>query len=74
MERHEGLHKTKGQIFLNNFIGGVAWALGATVGLAVILAVLGLIVKNVNLVPYVGNFVADVINFVIEKNPHMLIR
>lgn len=72
MEKHEGLHRNKREIFVNNFIGGIAWALGATVGLAIIFMFLGIIVKNINLVPYVGSFVADVINFVISKNPHLV--
>ena len=72
MERYEEVKTSKRHIFLNNFLGGFAWALGATIGLAIIFVVLGIITKNINLVPYVGNFVADVINFVISKNPHLM--
>lgn len=72
MDRHDHLHKDKKEIFVNNFIGGIAWALGATVGLAIIVTVLGLVLKNINLIPFVGNFVADVINFVISKRPELL--
>ena len=72
MERYEEVKTNRGHIFLNNFLGGFAWALGATIGLAIIFVVLGIITKNINLVPYVGNFVADVINFVISKNPHLM--
>lgn len=72
MEKHESLHRNKKEIFVNNFIGGIAWALGATVGLAIIVTVLGFILKNINLVPVVGNFVADVINFIIDKRPNLL--
>ena len=74
MDRHESFHKNKKEIFVNNFIGGIAWALGATVGLAIIFIILGLIVKNINLVPFVGNFVADVINFILSKNPNLLVK
>lgn len=72
MDRHEGLHKSRKEIFVNNFLGGIAWALGATVGLAIIVAVLGFILKNINLVPFIGNFVADVIKFVISKRPDLM--
>ncbi|PIR80071.1 MAG: hypothetical protein COU25_02040 [Candidatus Levybacteria bacterium CG10_big_fil_rev_8_21_14_0_10_35_13] len=68
MQKHEELHKNKKEIFVNNFIGGIAWALGATVGLAIIIAILGLVLKNVDLIPFVGNFVAQVIEFIINKN------
>lgn len=57
---------------MNNFIGGIAWALGATVGLAIIVTVLGFILKNINFVPVIGNFVADIINFIIDKRPNLL--
>jgi hypothetical protein len=74
LERHEQIHKSFKQIFINNFFGGIAWALGATIGLSIIVALLGLIASKINLVPFVGNFVAGVIDFVINKNPHLLAR
>jgi hypothetical protein len=73
----ENYEKTKGsriQIFINNFIGGIAWALGATVGLALIVGILTLVLKNVNVIPVVGNFVGNVIQFIITKNPNLLAR
>lgn len=72
MERHEQIHSSRKQIFFNNFLGGLAWALGATLGLALIVTFLGIILKNVNLIPFVGNFVADIIDFVINKNQYLL--
>jgi len=72
MERYEQVDKKRKIIFIDNFIGGIAWALGATVGLSLIVAVLGLILKNSSVIPYVGNFVAGAIQFVITKNPNLL--
>ncbi|KKP80595.1 MAG: hypothetical protein UR81_C0022G0002 [Candidatus Levybacteria bacterium GW2011_GWB1_35_5] len=72
MEQHENLHRNKKEIIINNFIGGIAWAVGATVGLAIIVAILGLILQNINLVPFVGNFIADIINFIIDKRPDLV--
>ncbi len=72
MEQHENLHKNKKEIIINNFIGGIAWAVGATIGLAIIVAILGLILRNINLVPFVGNFIADIINFIIDKRPDLV--
>ncbi len=75
MEPHEAVHKKRrGQILIDNFLGGIAWALGATVGLAVIVTLLGFILQHVNLVPFVGGFIADIINFVIAKNPQLMQR
>ena len=74
MERYEEINKKRGRIFIDNFIGGIAWALGATFGLAIIIAVLGIVLRNVNLIPFVGNFVEGVIEFVITKNPNLLTK
>ena len=74
MEKHEQVNASHKRIFVNNFIGGIAWALGATVGLALIVAVLTLILKNVNVIPVVGSFVGNIIEFVITKNPNLLAR
>jgi hypothetical protein len=59
------------EIVLNNFIGGISWGLGATVGLSIFFTLLTLIAKNVNLVPVVGSFVSDVINFILATNPNL---
>lgn len=59
------------EIMANNFIGGVFWALGATIGLAMIFSILTIVSKNINLVPVVGSFVSEIIDFVIKKNPNI---
>lgn len=74
MEKHEQVNASHKRIFVNNFIGGIAWALGATIGLALIVTVLTLILKNVNVIPFVGSFIADTIKFIITKDPNLLTR
>ena len=74
MERYEQIKTSRRQIFINNLLGGIAWALGATVGLALIIGILTLILKNVNVIPVVGTFIADTIKFIITKNPNLLTR
>lgn len=59
------------EIVVNNFVGGFAWGLGATVGLAIFFALITLLAKNVNLVPVVGTFVSDVLNFILATNPNL---
>lgn len=59
---------TRKEIVINNFFGGIAWALGATVGLSLIFTLLGILAKNVNLVPFIGSFVSQVINFILANN------
>jgi hypothetical protein len=74
MERNEQSSRSRKQIFINNFLGGMAWALGATIGLALIAVILTLILKNISLIPVIGNFVAEVIRFVVQKNPNLFAR
>lgn len=74
MERYQKVEESKKALIVNNFIGGISWALGATVGLAIVVAILGVIVKNINLVPYIGNFVSNILSFVIAKNPNLLVK
>lgn len=70
----ENFEKVKGkrkEIFFNNLLGGLAWGIGATIGLALLLAILGFLANYVDLVPYVGSFVSDVIDFVLKKNMNL---
>jgi hypothetical protein len=59
------------EIVFNNFIGGISWGLGATVGVALVFALLSLIAQNINFVPIIGSFVSDIINFILATNPHL---
>ena len=69
MEPHEKVYRGRKSIIINNFIGGLSWAVGATIGLALIIAVLSFLLKNINLVPFIGAFISDVINQIIKTNP-----
>lgn len=59
------------KIILNNFIGGISWAIGATVGLALFFAIISIAAKNINFVPIVGSFASDVLNFILATNPNL---
>jgi hypothetical protein len=59
------------QIVWNNFIAGLAWAFGATIGLSIIIAILGLLAKNVDFIPLVGSFISELINFILQTNPNL---
>jgi len=72
MEKHEQVHASIGRILRNNFIGGISWGLGATIGVSIILAIIGLILHQINLIPVIGKFVAGVVKFISENNPHLL--
>lgn len=55
MQPHEAVYRGRKQMIVNNFIGGIFWGLGATVGVSIILAILGLILSKINLIPFIGD-------------------
>jgi len=59
------------RIISSNFIGGIAWAVGVTIGFSLLIALLGLFSHYINFVPYIGKFVSEVIDFVISNNPRL---
>ncbi len=71
MEKYEQVsQRNRKQIFLNNFIGGIAWGLGATIGASILLAILGIVAGKINTVPLIGSFVSEVVVFVEENKSH----
>lgn len=74
MEKQEFIYKDRKAIFINNFLGGIAWGLGATFGVTIILSILVFVLSKINLVPVVGSFASQVVNYVIVSNPHLLFK
>lgn len=67
-EKYEHVKRDRLHIFYNNFLGGMAWGLGATFGVSILIASLAFIGSQADLVPIVGSFVSDVIDFVLAHN------
>lgn len=72
MEAHERVNRGKKEIFINNFIGGIAWGLGATVGLAIILTLTGFLFGKIGLVPIIGDFIANLNEYILQKHPQLI--
>lgn len=72
METHETIHKSKKQIIINNFIGGIAWGLGATIGVTIFFTILGFILGKINWIPFIGDFVTKVNVYVSQKSLNLL--
>ena len=70
-EKYEQVKRSKKEIFLNNIIGGIAWGIGVTIGLTLLIALLGFLANQINLVPVVGGFISEVIKFIISKNSNI---
>jgi hypothetical protein len=74
MERFEVIKSNRKSIFFNNFLGGVAWGLGATLGVSVFFAIFALILNKVNLIPFIGGFVSNILRYVLQNNPNLLTK
>lgn len=70
MEKYEQVHLGKKQIFINNFLGGVAWGIGATIGASLLVSILGIILSQLDFIPIIGAFVSKILEF-IEQNPRI---
>lgn len=54
---------------IDNFLGGIAWGLGLTLGVAIVISTLTFILRQLDVVPYVGNFVTQITTYV-EEHTH----
>lgn len=72
MQPFEKVERSRKQIIANNFLGGIAWGLGATIGLTVVLAVLGFVLSKANLIPIIGDFITKITVYVSQSTPHLL--
>ncbi len=63
-EPNDKIYRSKKEMMFNNFLGGIAWGLGVTVGLSIIIAFLSFIGSKVNFIPVIGEFVAAIVNYV----------
>lgn len=52
------------RVFFMNFFVGLARGLGLTVGTAVVLAILGLLLKEFVSIPYIGQYISDIVEYV----------
>ena len=57
---------SKGQIIANNFLGGFFWAIGGVIGLAAFLSIISLLSEYIDVIPYIGNFIADILDYLKE--------
>lgn len=69
MQPYENVERSKKQIIINNFIGGVSWGLGVTVGLGILLAILGFFLSKIDLVPFIGQSISTGIEGALKNNP-----
>lgn len=72
MEKHEEIYrKNLRLILLHNFLGGIAWGLGITIGAAIILAFGGFLISQINLIPVIGEYVKDIAEYVQDASSRL---
>ena len=71
MRASQNIFTSKRTMIWNNFIGGIAWSVGAWIGTTVIIEVIAYILSKMNYVPVVGTFVSEIVKFVAANNPQL---
>ncbi|MEX2007375.1 MAG: DUF5665 domain-containing protein [Candidatus Levyibacteriota bacterium] len=72
MQPHERVGRSRKKMVTDNFIGGIAWAVGVFVGGTIVVSILLFLFSKVDLVPVVGDFVLNVLENVAQKNPKLV--
>lgn len=57
-------YTTPSRLLLTNFLAGLARGLGLTIGTAIVLTLLGWIAGKFLSVPFIGDYVRDIMNYV----------
>jgi len=68
MEGNEKVYRSKKKIIFDNFLGGISWSFGVWIGTSIILILTVFVLSKVNLVPIIGNFVAEISKYVVTNN------
>ncbi len=71
MQPHEKVERNRKQMALNNFIGGIMWALGVFIGSTIVVAIISMLFSKVDLIPVIGTFVAKITLYV-QSNSQLL--
>lgn len=71
MQPYEGVEKSKKKIAIDNFIGGITWALGVFVGGTIVVTIIALIFRKVDLIPIIGTFVVNITKYV-QGSPQLV--
>lgn len=66
MEPQEKINRPRKKMLLDNFLGGIAWSFGVTIGGAVTITIIAIVLSNINYIPYIGDFVISITKYVSE--------
>lgn len=61
---NQNIYRSKKMMMFNNFLGGIAWGLGSTIGVAIVIALAGFILSKLDVIPVIGNFATQLTHYV----------
>ncbi len=64
------VYGSKRNFFLRNFVGGMIYGIGATVGVSLFLLFLGFIAHLLGALPFIGQFLGSFVNEVTKNSHH----
>lgn len=64
MAQHENVYRGTKKMVYHNFLGGIAWGLGASFGASIFLALIAFFLSQVDFVPIVGDFFQQVSEYI----------
>lgn len=66
MEPNEKIHRPLKQMLFHNFLGGIAWGLGASVGLALVITVITFVIRQAGGLP-LGAWFANIVESSVQE-------
>lgn len=57
--------------FLQGLLGGLGWGVGLTLGTSILVVLLGFLISKIDLVPVLGQFLADIIK---ASQPYLKVK
>lgn len=68
VDNYNAINKSKKEIMLNNFLGGISWAVGTAVGASLIVGLITLVLTQLKNVDIIGPIIETVMEKVEEKS------
>jgi len=58
------IYRNRKEMMFNNFLGGIAWALGALFGTGIVIAIASFVISKIDFVPIIGTLVIQIGEFI----------
>ena len=71
MQKYQRIYNSRNKILFDNFLGGIAWGLGVTIGLSIVVTILGFIISQIDFLPFFGKLFSDIFNYAYTINPRL---